>query len=159
MNNTGLFNLYTPNKVDSLNNFNLGIANRDGSLWMMATDEGMNPEFFSDGANSNFSVLAKMTEMLDARALDEDIVSMLKRVRPGNAASATGLELQSAGHVVDLHDLIGSDIDYLAIDAEVNEMLHGAAPEIDDEELADVLSEGEGFSDGFDAALSEIVSE
>ena len=136
----------------------LGLVYLNGSLWMMASDEGMNPEFFSDGRNSNFTVLAKMTEMLDARTLDEDIVSMLKRLRPGSAASAAGLELQSAGHVVDLHDLIGSDLDYLAIDAEVNEMLHGAAPEIDDEELADVLSEGEGFSDGFDAALSEIVS-
>jgi hypothetical protein len=52
----------------------------------------------------------------------------------------------------------GGDVDYLAIDAEVGEMLHGAAPEIDDEELAYVLSEGEAFSDGFDAALSEIVS-
>ena len=153
MNNTGLFNFSTRNTVDSLNNFNLGLVYRDGAMWMMASDEGMSPEFFSDGHNSNFTALAHMTSLLDADRLDADVVSQLTRIAPGK-----GIDLAGEGHALDLHALLGGEIDFIGIESEVNELLHGEAPELDEEELDDVLSEGEGFSDGFDVALNEIVS-
>jgi hypothetical protein len=122
-------------------------------MWMMASDEGMSPEFFSDGHNSNFTALAHMTSLLDADRLDADVVSQLTRIAPGK-----GIDLAGEGHALNLHALLGGEIDFIGIESEVNELLHGEAPELDEEELDDVLSEGEGFSDGFDVALNEIVS-
>ena len=125
---------------------------------MMASDEGMNPELFSDGRNKNFSVLAQLTDILDAGLLEDEISAILRRVQPGRYTMA-GAELQAEGHVTDLHSLVGGDIDFLGIDSEVNELIHGAAPELSEEELADILSEQEGFQDEFDAAINEIVGE
>ena len=154
MNNTGMFSFSTRNNVDSLNNFDLGLVYRDGAMWMMASDEGMSPEFFSDGHNSNFTALAHMTSLLDADRLDADFAAHFSRLAPGKVADLAG-----EGHAVDLHALLGGELDFIGIESEVDELLHGEAPELDEEELADVLSEGEEFSDGFDVALSEIVSE
>jgi len=154
MNNTGMFSFSTRNNVDSLNNFDLGLVYRDGVMWMMASDEGMSPEFFSDGHNSNFTALAHMPSLLDADRLDADLAARFSRLAPGKVADLAG-----EGHAVDLHALLGGELDFIGIESEVDELLHGEAPELDEEELADVLSEGEEFSDGFDVALSEIVSE
>ena len=153
MNNTGILNVDGQNNVESINNYGLGFAYRDGAIWMMASDEGMSPEFFSDGHNKNFTVLAHMTSLLDADRLDAEFAAHFSRLAPGKVADLAG-----EGHAVDLHALLGGELDFIGIESEVDELLHGEAPELDEEELADVLSEGEGFSDGFDVALSEIVS-
>ena len=149
MNNNGVFNFNTPNTVNTINNMGLGLVYLNGSLWMMATDEGMNSELFSDGHNSNFTVLSHMTDLLDADKLDADTAAEFTRVAPGKGVDT---------RAVDLHALLGGELDLLGIDSEFNELIHGEAPEFDEEELDDVLSEGEGFSDGFDLALKEIVN-
>ena len=125
MNNTGMFSFSTRNNVDSLNNFDLGLVYRDGAMWMMASDEGMSPEFFSDGHNSNFTALAHMPSLLDADRLDADLAARFSRLAPGKVADLAG-----EGHAVDLHALLGGELDFIGIESEVDELLHGEAPEL-----------------------------
>ena len=75
----------------------------------------------------------------------------------GDLLQRLSIDLQGES-CIDLHRVLNSDVDFLGIDAEFDQLLHGEAPELDEEALSDVLSEGEGFSDSFDAALNEIVS-
>ncbi|MBR7105315.1 MAG: DUF4347 domain-containing protein [Lentisphaeria bacterium] len=155
MNNTGTLNFNSGNNIGSLNNYGAGFVSKDGVIWMMATDEGMSPEFFSDGKNLNFSVLSLLTARdLDAMSLDDSFSSKLFRLAPGRY----GTLADSGARVVDL-GFLGGDTDMIDIDAAVDEMLHGSAPAIDDEEIMDVLAESSGFEDDFDTALDEIIND
>ena len=118
---------------------------------MMATDEGMTPEFYSDGNNKNFSVLSHLTDMLDADTLEAGFVSTFDRLMPGRYTGDS--------HVrhADLHAALGHNTDLLNIDDAVDELIHGSAPELDEEELLDILSGNESYQDEFDAAVNEVI--
>ena len=151
--NSGEFEYGGSNMIGSIDNSGTGSIYRDGVIWMMATDEGMNPEFYSDGTNKNFSVLSHLTGILDADLLDAGFVSTFDRLMPGRYLSDS--------HVrhADMHAVLGSDIDLLNIDDAVDELIHGSAPELDEEELLDILSGNESYQDEFDAAVNEVIEE
>ncbi len=151
--NSGEFEYGGSNMIGSIDNSGTGSIYRDGVIWMMATDEGMTPEFYSDGNNKNFSVLSHLTDMLDADTLEAGFVSTFDRLMPGRYTGDS--------HVrhADLHAALGRNTDLLNIDDAVDELIHGSAPELDEEELLDIFSGSTGSQDEFDAAVSEVIEE
>ena len=149
--NSGEFDFTSSNDADNITNVGMGVVRRDGAIWMMATDEGMNPELFSDGMNKNFSVLAYLTEnILDDRLLTEEAsFSGMRRIGVGSFGRIPGAQesLPAVGM---------EGVDLLGIDDDVDEIIFGDSPALNGEELEDVLS-GDGEDDGFEAAINEVV--
>ena len=150
--NSGEFDYISSNDVGNISNSGTGVVKRDGTVWMMASDEGMSPELFSDGMNKNFSVLAHLTEnILRDSELTPDALRGAYPAPPSAAGSMPGRQ-------EGLSDLAASvsDGDMLGIDNEVDELIFGDTPALGDDEFEDVLS-GDGSGDAFEAAIGEVV--
>ena len=98
----------------------------------MASDEGMNPWFYSDGNNLNFSSLSLLTAQdLRMQNLGPDFLSTITRLAPSDHA-----EFLAGTEYPDI-EAVGYDLDYLAIEEEFN----GLFTELEDEEFEDYVSE------------------
>ena len=150
MANSGDFSFTSSNDPGNITNTGTGTVERDGVIWMMASDEGMNPDLFSDGMNPNFSVLAYLTEnILSDSALTGDDFSGMQRIGVGSFGRMPAAQASP--------DAVGvRGVDLLGIDDDVDEIIFGDSPAMTGEELDDVLS-GDGEDAGFEAAINEVV--
>ena len=152
--NSGSFNFSSGNSIGKITNTGTGTVDRDGVIWMMASDEGMNPQLFSNGMNQNFSVLSYLAEnILSDSALTENAV--FPEIGAASPAAAGSVPGSQSGLLSDLN-ADASGIDMLDIDSEVDELIFGDTPALGDDELEDVLS-GDGSSGDFEEAIGEVV--